>query len=73
MESLLHIISISLRVSRALLLLVPGFLRMPYIFRPCSAVVEDPCTSVVGASGGIYGLVGMYIMEFILDWKVLKR
>ncbi|KAH7623225.1 putative Rhomboid-like protease 4 [Nannochloris sp. 'desiccata'] len=38
-----------------------------------SSVVEGSCIAVVGASGGIYGLIGMFIMEMFINWKALKR
>ncbi len=38
-----------------------------------SAVTERPCTALVGASGGIYGLIGMFVAEMVLSWKSLKR
>ena len=36
-------------------------------------MVESPCIAVVGASGGIYGLMGMFLMEMVINWKALKR
>lgn len=35
--------------------------------------MEDNCTVVAGASGGIYGLVGAFIAETMLNWKLIRR
>ena len=37
-----------------------------------SAIFEDPCQLVVGASGCIFGLVGLYIADVILNFESLS-
>lgn len=34
-----------------------------------SAVAEDPCKAVVGSSGGIFGLVGLYIGDLVVNFE----
>lgn len=38
-----------------------------------SAVFEDPCTAVVGASGGVLGLVGLFSADMVLNFRRMKR
>lgn len=39
-----------------------------------SAVVEDECTAVAGASGGIFGLLGVFVAEtFLSHRRVVRR
>ena len=54
-------------------LLKANYILSTYFSNQRSSVIESPCTAVVGASGGIYGLIGMFIMEMVLNWKRLKR
>lgn len=38
-----------------------------------SASFEDPCTAVVGASGGVFGLVGLFLADVLLNFETTKR
>ncbi|GMH43202.1 hypothetical protein BSKO_11124 [Bryopsis sp. KO-2023] len=38
-----------------------------------SAVLENPCTAVVGASGGVFGLMGLFIADMVLNFRTIKR
>lgn len=37
-----------------------------------SAMLEDPCTMVVGASGSIYGMMGLYISSCVVNFESIK-
>lgn len=38
-----------------------------------SAAFEDPCIAVVGASGGVFGVVGLFIADMIMNFKHIRR
>lgn len=38
-----------------------------------SAVLEDPCTAVVGASGGVFGLMGLFTADMVLNFRTMSR
>mmetsp|Transcript_8417 Transcript_8417/g.11352 ORF Transcript_8417/g.11352 Transcript_8417/m.11352 type:complete len:560 (+) Transcript_8417:52-1731(+) len=38
-----------------------------------SALVEDKCVVVMGASGLVYGLMGVYIADFVLNFESVRR
>ena len=38
-----------------------------------SAAFEDPCEAVVGSSGGIFGLLGLYIADLVVNFERIKR
>ena len=38
-----------------------------------SAAFENRCTAVVGASGGIFGLLGLFIADMVLNFETLTR
>eukprot|EP01023_Acetabularia_acetabulum_P006713 TRINITY_DN12822_c0_g1_i1.p2 TRINITY_DN12822_c0_g1~~TRINITY_DN12822_c0_g1_i1.p2 ORF type:complete len:209 (-),score=9.52 TRINITY_DN12822_c0_g1_i1:239-826(-) len=38
-----------------------------------SAALEDRCTQVVGASGGVFGFVGLFIADMIINFETITR
>ena len=38
-----------------------------------SASFEPPCTAVVGASGGVFGLVGLFLADLLLNFETTTR
>ena len=38
-----------------------------------SAAIESPCVQVVGASGGVSGLVGLFIADMVLNFETVTR
>lgn len=38
-----------------------------------SALFEDKCTLVVGASGAVFGMVGLFVGDFMLNFETIKR
>ena len=38
-----------------------------------SAAFEDHCKAVAGASGGIFGLLGLFIADMVLNFETLTR
>ena len=38
-----------------------------------SAAFENSCLAVAGASGGIFGMIGLYIADMILNFESIKR
>lgn len=38
-----------------------------------SAAFENRCTAVAGASGGIFGLLGLFIADMVLNFETLTR
>lgn len=39
----------------------------------CSAVFENFCVAVVGASGGIFGIFGLFIADMVMNFETLER
>lgn len=37
-----------------------------------SAVLEDPCDIVVGASGVVFGMVGLFAVDFCLNFRKIQ-
>lgn len=35
----------------------------------CSAAFEDPCVLVVGASGSVFGFIGLYVADLVLNFE----
>lgn len=40
---------------------------------PRSAVFENACIAVVGASGGIFGIFGLFVADMVLNFETLTR
>ena len=38
-----------------------------------SAAFEDTCIALVGASGGVFGMVGLFIADMIVNFSYIKR
>lgn len=38
-----------------------------------SAAFEEPCVAVVGASGGVFGLIGLFLADLLLNFETIKR
>ncbi|GAQ79753.1 rhomboid-like protease [Klebsormidium nitens] len=38
-----------------------------------SALFEDKCTLVVGASGAVFGMVGLFVGDFMLNFETIRR
>lgn len=38
-----------------------------------SAIGEDKCKMVVGASGGVFGLVGLFVADMAINFRTIKR
>ncbi|CAL8468309.1 g7849 [Coccomyxa elongata] len=38
-----------------------------------SAAFEDTCLALVGASGGVFGMVGLFIADMIVNFSTIKR
>lgn len=38
-----------------------------------SAAFEDTCLALVGASGGVFGMVGLFIADMIVNFSYIKR
>ena len=38
-----------------------------------SAVWEDWCKVVVGASGGVFGVMGLFVVDMVVNFKTIKR
>ena len=38
-----------------------------------SAAFENNCLAVAGASGGIFGMIGLYVADMILNFESIKR
>ena len=38
-----------------------------------SAAFEDTCLALVGASGGVFGMVGLFIADMIVNFPSIKR
>lgn len=38
-----------------------------------SAVWEDPCRVIVGASGGVFGIMGLFVADMIVNFRTIKR
>lgn len=38
-----------------------------------SAALESPCTQVVGASGGVFGLIGLCVADMVLNLETIRR
>ncbi len=38
-----------------------------------SASFEAPCVAVVGASGGVFGLIGLFLADLLLNFETIKR
>lgn len=38
-----------------------------------AAALENGCEAVVGSSGGIFGLVGLYIADLVINFERIKR
>lgn len=36
-----------------------------------SLVAEDPCSLYVGASGGIFGFLGLYLADVVLNYQTM--
>uniref|UniRef100_A0A061RCH9 RHOMBOID-like protein n=1 Tax=Tetraselmis sp. GSL018 TaxID=582737 RepID=A0A061RCH9_9CHLO len=38
-----------------------------------SALFEDPCHLVVGASGGVFGMMGLFVADMVVNFQTIKR
>lgn len=38
-----------------------------------SAAFEDTCLALVGASGGVFGMVGLFIADMVVNFSTIKR
>jgi membrane associated rhomboid family serine protease len=38
-----------------------------------SMAFEDPCFVYVGASGAVFGFIGLYLTDIILNWESMFR
>lgn len=38
-----------------------------------SAAFENTCLALVGASGGVFGMVGLFIADMIVNFGTIKR
>ena len=38
-----------------------------------SAAFESFCNTVVGASGGVFGVVGLFIADMIMNFRTISR
>jgi membrane associated rhomboid family serine protease len=38
-----------------------------------SAVWEEPCRVIVGASGGVFGIMGLFVADMIVNFRTIKR
>ncbi|CAD7700977.1 unnamed protein product [Ostreobium quekettii] len=38
-----------------------------------SAAFEDPCVAVVGASGGVFGFIGLFVADMVLNFSTIRR
>lgn len=86
-SALAHITAVHLGSNLIMLIILGGIMEVHhgwYIVAPgwlvgvlggnlLGVAAERPCTAVVGASGGLYGLVGMFVAEMVLSWKSLER
>jgi membrane associated rhomboid family serine protease len=57
-----------------------GFWRIALVwFMSClggqmlSATTEDPCSHVVGASGGVFGMIGLFVADMVVNFQTIKR
>jgi hypothetical protein len=39
----------------------------------CSTLFENPCVAVVGASGCIFGLLGAFLADIIINFEQISR
>ena len=38
-----------------------------------SAAFEDTCLALVGASGGVFGMVGLFITDMVVNFASIRR
>ena len=38
-----------------------------------SAAFEDTCLALVGASGGVFGMVGLFIADMVVNFASIRR
>ena len=86
-SALAHITALHLGSNLIMLIILGGIMEVHhgwYVVAPgwlvgvlggnlLGVAAERPCTAVVGASGGLNGLVGMFVAEMVLSWKSLER
>ena len=38
-----------------------------------SAAFENPCMAIVGASGGVFGMIGLYLGDMVMNFRSISR
>ena len=38
-----------------------------------SATTEDACSHVVGASGGVFGMIGLFVADMLVNFETINR